>query len=61
MEPCPYIEDLKEMKRDIKTLLKFKWQMSGGWVLLTVVCSVFFSFASLAVVVFNAITGARQP
>lgn len=51
MEPCPHLDDIKEMKADIKTLLQFKWQMSGGWVLLTVAASAIMSVASTALAV----------
>jgi hypothetical protein len=48
-EECPYSDDMKEIKQDVKTLLKFKWQMSGGWVVLAVFCAAIMSLASLAV------------
>lgn len=41
---CPYAskwedmsEDLREMKSDIKLLLRFKWQIMGGMSVLTVI------------------------
>jgi len=46
MEPCPYSNDIIEIKRDVKELLKFKWQMSGGWVWLSIAACVVLSLVT---------------
>jgi len=51
MEPCQYGDDIKEMKQDIKTLLQFKWQMSGGWVWISIAACVVLSVTTTALAV----------
>jgi ABC-type antimicrobial peptide transport system permease subunit len=34
------IEDLREVKKDVKSLLQFKWQLMGGTVVISLIVGV---------------------
>lgn len=42
--------DLEEVKKDVKSLLQFKWQVVGGSVVVSVVITILFQVASLLAV-----------